>query len=84
MFKWDFVDVSIPFSIVAIFITYVFTNKGNAISRQMDMKIQSETGIRMAFSKRVVNHSFVFVGSIIYFLIALLTTFITYKDYFIS
>jgi hypothetical protein len=78
------VDVSIPFGIAAIFITYVFTNKGNAISRQMDMQIQGETGIRMAFSNRVASHSFVFIGSIVYFSLALLTTFFTYKDYFIS
>ena len=84
MFHLNFVDVSIPFGIVAIFITYVFTNKGNAISRQMDMQIQGETGIRMEFPNRGASHSFVFIGSIIYFSLALLTTFFTYKDYFIS
>ncbi|MFC6040564.1 hypothetical protein ACFPYN_14145 [Paenisporosarcina macmurdoensis] len=84
MFNLNFVDVSIPFGIVAIFITYIFTNKGNAISRQMDMQIQGETGIRMAFANRVASHSFVFIGSIVYFSLSLLTTFFTYKDYFIS
>lgn len=84
MFNWNFVDVSIPFGIAAIFITYIFTNRGNAISRQMDMQIQGETGIRMALSNRVANQSFVFIGSIVYFSLALLTTFYIYKDYFIS
>jgi len=84
VFNWPFVDVSIPFGIVAIFITYIFTNKGNTVSRQMDMQIQGETGIRMDFSNRLANQSFVFIGSIVYFSLALLTTFYIYKDYFIS
>ena len=84
LFNWSFVDVSIPFGIAAVFITYIFTNKGNALSLQLDMQIQGETGIRMTTTNRIASQSFVFIGSIVYFSLALLTTFFTYKDYFIN
>ena len=78
------VDLSIPFALVSIFIIYIFTNKGNVIGRQLDTQIQGQTGIRMAITNRVTNHSIVFIGSVIYFFLTLVFTFFYYREYFIS
>lgn len=83
LFSVSFVDISIPFGVAAVFITYIFTNKAGTLSRQLDTQIQGQTGIRMDITKRVTSTSFVFLGSIVYFTITLILTFITYKDYFI-
>lgn len=82
VFDFNSVDVSIPFAVVSIFIIYIFTNK--ASGRIMDMQIQGQTGVRMGFEKRVSNTSYIFLGSLIYFTVALFVTFFTYKDYFIN
>lgn len=84
IFDSNFVDIAIPFGLAAIFLAYIFTNKGGALSRQMDMHIQGETGIRIATTKKVTSQSFVFLGSIVYFSLALLLTLYFYKDYFID
>lgn len=83
LFTVNFVDISIPFGVAAVFITYIFTNKAGTLSRQLDTQIQGQTGIRMDITKRLTSTSFVFLGSIVYFSITLLLTFVTYKDYFI-
>lgn len=82
VFDLNSVDVSIPFAVVSIFIIYIFTNK--SAGRIMDMQIQGQTGIRMGFEKRISSTSYVFIGSLIYFTVALFVTFFTYKDYFIN
>ncbi len=84
IFNSSVVDLSIPFALVSIFIIYIFTNKGNVISRQIDTQIQGQTGIRMALTNRVTNQSYVFIGSVIYFFLTLLFTFFVYREYFIS
>lgn len=84
IFPISVVDLSIPFAIVSIFIIYIFTNKGNVIGRQLDTQIQGQTGIKMALTNRVTNHSIVFIGSVIYFFLTLVFTFFYYREYFIS
>lgn len=83
-FNASLVDLSIPFALVSIFIIYIFTNKGNALGRQIDSQIQGQTGIKMAITNRVTNHSYVFIGSVIYFFLTLVFTFFVYREYFIS
>lgn len=84
IFPISVIDLSIPFALVSIFVIYIFTNKGNVISRQIDTQIQGQTGIRMAISNQVANHSLVFIGSVIYFFLTLVFTFFYYREYFIS
>ena len=79
----NFVDLAIPFGLIAIFLAYIFTNKGGALNRQMDKRIQGETGIRMATTQLITTHSFVFIGTIVYFSLALFITFYFYRNYFI-
>lgn len=83
-FVASFIDTSIPFALVAIFVLYIFTSKDNTVSRHMDMQIQGQTGIRMAASKRVGGQSLIFIGAVAYFVITLIATFIMYKDYFLN
>lgn len=84
VFDINSIDVSIPFAVASIFIIYIFTNKGGATGRIMDMQIQGQTGIRMGFANRVTSTSYIFLAALIYFLVALFVTFFTYKDYFIN
>ncbi|MFF2755765.1 hypothetical protein ACFVR1_18895 [Psychrobacillus sp. NPDC058041] len=84
LFNASFIDIAIPFGIVAIFIIYIFTNKSGTKSRQMDVQIQGQTGIKMDFTHRVNSVSFVFIGSLIYFLLTLVVSFFIYREYFFN
>lgn len=83
-FHASFIDISIPFGVGAILISYIFTNKSGMLTRQMDMQVQGQTGIRMGINSRVNSLSFIFLGSIVYFLFTLVATFYTYKEYFVN
>ncbi|WP_342598769.1 hypothetical protein MHB48_14995 [Psychrobacillus sp. FSL H8-0483] len=83
-FEWSFFDSIIPFGFIALLIIFLFTNKSGAIGRQIDLQIQRSTLIKVENSKRVNEVSFVMVGSVVYFVMALLVSFYVYKDYFIN
>lgn len=83
-FEWSFIDSFIPFGFIALLIIFLFTNKSGTIGRHIDLQIQGSTGIKVEKSKRVHEVSFVMVGSVVYFVMALLVSFYVYKDYFID
>jgi hypothetical protein len=84
LFKLNIFDISIPFALVSIFIIYIFTNKGGSSGRMMDMEIQGQTGFKVNAINKINSTSFIFLGSLLYFLITLIVTFFYYKDYFIN
>ncbi len=84
IFNLTFIDVSIPYGIVCVGMAHSFTGGTSAFNRQADMQTRGETGIRMPFMNKASRTSFVFFGSLTYFLFALVMTFFFYREYFIG
>lgn len=84
IFNLNFIDVSIPFAIVCAGLAHSFTGGTSPYTRQSDMETRGETGIRMPFINKASRTSFVFFGSLAYFLFALVTTLLFYREYFIG
>lgn len=78
----SFLDVSIPFAGLAVAVIYFFKSKGGMVSRQLDMSIQGQTGIRMQQERPVPERSYVFIGSALYLVLAVAFTFFMYREYF--
>lgn len=83
-FTLNFIDVSIPLGVVCVGLAHSFTGGTSPYMRQSDMKTRGETGIRMPFMNKAARTSFVFLGSLAYFLFALIITLVFYKEYFIG
>lgn len=58
-----FLDVSIPFAGLALALIYFFKSKGGMASRQLNMPIQGQTGIRMENEAHIPGRSYIFIGS---------------------
>ncbi|WP_084246608.1 hypothetical protein [Planomicrobium okeanokoites] len=80
----SFLDISIPVGGIALILIYFVTNKGGMASRQMDMSIQGQTGIRMEHKAPVSERSYVLIGSIMYVAVMLVVSFIAYREYFLG
>lgn len=81
---FTFLEISIPVGGLAIVLIYFVTSKGGMASRQMDMSIQGQTGIRMDQQTATSETSYVLIGAILYAAIMLVITFVTYREYFIG
>ncbi len=79
-----FLDIAILVGGLAIAITYFFKSKGGMASRQTDMAIQGQTGIRMEQQQAVTERSYIFIGTIVYTAVMLVITFISYREYFMG
>ena len=84
LFNFNFVDVSIPLSVVSVGFAHSFTDGTSPFMRQSDMETRGETCIRMPLMKKAVRTSFIFFGSLAYFMLALVMTFFFYKEYFVG
>lgn len=84
LFNLSFVDVSIPFGVACVGLAHSFTGGTSPVTRQSDMQTRGETGIRMPFKNKAARTSFVFFGSLAYFLFALVMTLVFYREYFIG
>ncbi|WP_281864773.1 hypothetical protein [Planomicrobium okeanokoites] len=84
VFNLNFVDVSIPFAVVCAGLAHSFTGGTSPYTRQSDMEMRGETGIRMPFKNKAARTSFVFFGTLTYFVFALVMTFVFYREYFIG
>lgn len=80
--QFSFIDIAIPFGGLALVIIYFFKSKGGMASRRMDMAIQGQTGIRMDEKVIVTDRSYIFIGAVLYFIVALGSTFFIYRDFF--
>jgi hypothetical protein len=80
----SFLNVAIPFGIGSLFIIYLFTMEPGRLNRQMDLEVHGLTEQRMEFINRINSVSFVFLGSVIYFLFTLVATFFIYREYFFN
>ncbi|MBT2570019.1 hypothetical protein [Planococcus sp. ISL-110] len=84
-FNMNFVDVSIPFGVVCAGLALLSFKGGTSpYTRQSDMETRGETGIRMPLKNKAAFTSFVFFGSLTYFIFALVMTFVFYREYFIG
>ncbi|AQQ53116.1 hypothetical protein [Planococcus lenghuensis] len=79
----SFADSSIPFAVLALFITHSLTGSESGMLGLEDMETQSETGIKMDHTKKASRTSYVFIGSIIYLVIVLLYVAYVYREYLI-
>ncbi|WP_298827916.1 hypothetical protein [uncultured Planococcus sp.] len=77
-----FLDIAIPFAGLALVLIYFFKSKGGMASRQLDMSIQGQTGIRMEREAHSAGRSYIFIGSVLYLLIVIGLTFYIYREYF--
>lgn len=84
IFNLNFIDLSIPFGVVCVCLAHSFTGGTSTFTRQVDMQTRGETGIRMPIMNQAARISFVFFGSLAYFLFALLMTLFFYREYFIG
>ncbi|WP_394119744.1 hypothetical protein [Planococcus donghaensis] len=84
LFNLNFVDVSIPLGVVCAGLAHSFTGGTSPYTRQSDMETRGETGIRMPFKNKSSRTSFVFFGSLTYFVFALVMTLVFYREYFIG
>lgn len=83
-FQLAFLDIAIPFGGLALAIIYFFKSKGGMASRQMDMAIQGQTGIRMDQQSSTSERSYIFIGSLFYLLLVVAITFYAYREYFLA
>lgn len=79
----SFIDSSFFIGLVSVFLIFYFSSSGGFTSRNADLQIQAQTGIKVDSSGRKFSPSSVFFASIIYLIGASIATFIRYKDYFI-
>lgn len=84
LLNMSFLDISIPVGGIALILIYFVTSKGGMASRQMDMSIQGQTGIRMEHKAAVSERSYVLIGSIIYVAVMLIVSFFAYREYFLG
>lgn len=84
LLNMSFLDISIPVGGIALILIYFVTSKGGMASRQMDMSIQGQTGIRMEHKAAVSERSYVLIGSIIYIAVMLIVSFFAYREYFLG
>ncbi|RLQ92730.1 hypothetical protein [Planomicrobium sp. Y74] len=84
LFDLNFGDVSIPLGVVCVGFAHSFTGGTSPYMRQSDMETRGETGIRMPFMNKAARTSFIFFGSLAYFLFALILTLFFYREYFIG
>lgn len=84
LLNMSFLDISIPVGGLALILIYFITNKGGMASRQMDMSIQGQTGIRMEHKAAVSERSYILIGSIMYVAVMLVVSFIAYREYFLG
>lgn len=79
-----FLDIAIPYAGLALVVVYFFKSKGGMASRRLDMSIQGQTGIRMEQENVVLERSYLLIGSVLYLVMALVFTFFTYREYFLT
>lgn len=84
LLNMSFLDISIPVGGLALILIYFITSKGGMASRQMDMSIQGQTGIRMEHKEAVSERSYILIGSITYVAVMLIVSFIAYREYFLG
>lgn len=77
----SFADSVIPFAVLALFITHSLTGKESGMLGLEDMEPQSETRIKMDYTKKAAKKSYVFIGSILYLVIVLLYVTFAYRGY---
>ena len=84
LFNLNFIDVSIPYGVACAVMAHSFTGGTGTFTRQADMQTRGQTGIRMPFMNQAARTSFISLGSLTYFLFALVMTLFFYREYFIG
>lgn len=77
-----FIDFSFFVGLVVTVIVWFFTSKGGFTSRNAEMMVQSQTGIKIEKQKYEFSHNVVFFTSLAYTLISLVTMLYQYRCYF--
>jgi amino acid transporter len=77
-----FIDFSFFVGLVVTVIVWFFTSKGGFTSRNAEMMIQSQTGIKLEKQKYEFSPNVVFFTSLAYTLISLVTMLYQYRSYF--
>lgn len=74
----SYFDYSVFVGFFATIVIYFFTSTGGYTSRSLDVQIQGSTGLRQEETQSKFNPSYVFFGSLAYFLISLIVTIFIY------
>ncbi|QFK70523.1 hypothetical protein F7984_04320 [Pradoshia sp. D12] len=74
----SFFDYSVFVGFFSTIIIYFFTSTGGYTSRSLDVQIQGSTGLRPEGTQSKFNPSYVFFGSLAYFLTSLIVTIFIY------
>ena len=74
----SFFDYSVFVGFFATVAIYFFSSTGGYTSRNLDVHIQGSTGLRQEETQSKFNPSFVFFGSLAYFLLSLIVTIFIY------
>ncbi|WP_203362067.1 hypothetical protein [Bacillus sp. REN10] len=83
-FDVPFIDYSFVVGLMGMVAVYFFNTSGGIASRNVEMKIQSQTGIKVDQQKKQKFYPTIsFYAAIFYTVVAAALTFFYYKDYFI-
>ncbi|MFD1737961.1 hypothetical protein ACFSCX_15600 [Bacillus salitolerans] len=84
LFSVKFIDFAFVVGLLGIICIKFFSSTGGYTSRQMDVMIQAQTGIKQDEQKQSFTPSISFYTAIIYTVVSAVATAIYYKDYFIG
>lgn len=79
----SFIDSSFFVGLFSTALIYFFSSSGGITSKNLDRHIQGQTGIKVNTSEHIFNPSFVFYGSIVYLICAIIANLIYYLEYFL-
>lgn len=83
LFKVGFIDYSFVVGLISIVVIYFFNSSGGFFSKNIDMQIQGQTGIRMEQKEEKKFYpSIAFFTAILYTVVSVIALLYTYKDYF--
>lgn len=79
----SFIDSSFFVGLFSTAVIYFFSSSGGITSENLDRQIQGQTGIKVKTSEHTFNSSYVFYGSIVYLIGAIIANLIYYLEYFL-
>ena len=78
----NFFDYAFIVGIVVSIVIWFFTSKGGFISRNAEMMIQSQTGIKLEKQKYEFSPNLAFITSLVYTVVTLAVMVFEYRRYF--
>jgi hypothetical protein len=78
-----FIELSAIIGLISALIIKFLTTSGGFSSNAVRLQLQSQTGMKVDEDKKKFRPSLPFYTAIVYTLIAIIVTFVHYKDYFI-